>query len=223
MIAVPITAEDFDKALLDIEAANSKADIIELRLDFLREVTETILEELLQKCRKPVIVSFRNKNFGASVETTERMFILKKAIDFNAHFVDLDFDADKEFIRDIALQKGGTAIILSHHNFKGTPVFEDLVKKTNRMDSFCNPDILKIVTFAESEADNDSILALVHTAKSSGKRIIGFCMGQKGIRSRIECIKMGALFTFASLGKGKESALGQLSVEEMRKELEKNV
>jgi 3-dehydroquinate dehydratase type I len=222
MIAVPITAEDFDHALLDIEEANSKADIIELRLDFLQEVTETILEELLEKCQKPVIVTYRNKNFGAAVEATERMFILRKAIDLKAHFVDLDFDEDKEVIADLIYEKGGTAVILSHHDFEKTPSFEELVKLLNLMDSSFAPDIFKIVPLACNDSDNDSILKLVKAAKTSGKKIVGFCMGQKGIRSRIECIKAGALFTFASLGKGKESAQGQISVEEMKKELEKN-
>ncbi|MDP6670245.1 MAG: type I 3-dehydroquinate dehydratase [archaeon] len=222
MIAVPITAENFDSALEDIEVANSKADIIELRLDFLQEVNETILEELLEKCQKPVIVTYRNKNFGAAVEPTERMFILRKAIALNAHFVDLDFDEDKEVIADIIYEKGGTAVILSHHDFEKTPSFEELVKLLDLMDSSFAPDIFKIVTFARNESDNNAILKLVETAKASGKKIIGFCMGQKGISSRIESIKAGAVFTFASLGKGKESAQGQLLVEEMRKELEKN-
>ena len=222
MIAVPITAENFDRALEDIEEANSKADIIELRLDFLEEVNETILEELLEKCQKPVIVTYRNKNHGAVVEPTERMFILKKAIALKAHFVDIDFDEDKEAIADIIYEKGGTAVILSHHDFEKTPPLEELVELLNSMDSSFAPDIFKIVTFACDESDNKEILKLVETAKTSGKKIVGFCMGQKGISSRIECIKAGAVFTFASLGKGKESAQGQISVEEMRKELEKN-
>ncbi len=222
MIAVPITAENFDKALSDIEAANSKADIIELRLDFLQEVNETILEGLLKKCQRPVIVAYRNKNFGAAVEATERMFILRKAIDQNAHFVDLDFEQDKDFLADIISQKSTTAVILSHHDFEKTPSLEELVKLLDLMDSSFAPDIFKIVTFARDESDNNTILDLVKAAKSSGRKIVGFCVGQKGIRSRIECIKMGAVFTFASLGKGKESAQGQFSVEEMRKELEKN-
>ncbi len=221
MIAVPITAETVEAALVDIRKANSKADAIELRLDFLRELNETILKELLQECKKPVIVTFRNKNYGASIECTERMFLLKKAIDFNADYIDLDFDTEKEFINEIAEKKGNTKIILSHHDFNETLPLHSLLQLLQSMLSIEAADVLKIVTYAKDEKDNDTIFALIRAAKAFGKPIIAFCMGPKGRKSRIESIKMGAFLTFASLGRGKESAAGQLTVAEMQEELEK--
>tara|TARA_Y100000310_G_scaffold345136_2_gene462105 strand:- start:651 stop:1319 length:669 start_codon:yes stop_codon:yes gene_type:complete len=220
MIAVPITSETIEDALADIELANKKADVIELRLDFLQDINETILSELLDACKRPVIVTFRQLNHGASIEPTERMFLLHKAIELGAPYIDLDVETDEEFLDDFKDVSETTRIILSHHNFDDTPPLPELLKKMEEMLEKEIADVLKIVTFAREEQDNDTILALVHAAKLTGKPIIAFCMGPKGIKSRIACIKIGALLTFASFNEGKESAAGQLSVEIMREELE---
>jgi 3-dehydroquinate dehydratase type I len=222
MIAVPIVAETVEGAISSIRQANREADVIELRLDFLREVNETILKELLSECKKPTIVAFRNKNHGASVETQERMFLLLKAVEFNADYIDLDFDSELGFLHEIALRRGNTRIILSHHDCSGTPPLDSLLRLLKAMLAVREADVLKIVTFANSESDNGTILGLVHAAKKiAGKPLIAFCMGAKGIKSRIACVKMGSMLTFASLGRGKESAPGQMPVWKAREELEK--
>ena len=221
MIAVPVTAETVQGAIADIRKANEKADAIELRLDFLREANETVLQELLQECKKPAIVTFRDKNFGASLEQTERMFLLHKAVELGADYIDLDLEAGKELLAEFAQSKGSARVILSHHNSDGTPSLPELAQLLERMAALpC--DVLKVVTYANSEADNDTVLALILAAKALNKPVIAFCMGPKGRKSRVECIKLGALLTFASLERGKESAEGQLTVDEMRKELAKN-
>jgi len=221
MIAVSITAETPDAALADIKEANEKADLIELRLDFLEELTESILEELIGACAKPVIATFRQKNYGASVEDTERMFMLVKAVEFGASYIDLDFDSDTDFFQDMAAAKGNAKIILSCHFFDSTPSLQGLLFRARKMLALGNVDVLKVVAFAKTDSDNGTMLGFLKAAAALGKPVIAFCMGPKGIKSRIACIKMGAFLTFASLEKGKEAAPGQLSVDEMRRELKK--
>ena len=215
---MPITAGSPDEALEDIALANEKADVIELRLDFLEDVNEIVLEELLAACRKPVIVAFRKLNFGASVEDTERAFILHKAVRMNVAMVDLDLNADKGFLRGVAAGKTNTGIIVSFHDFEGTPPKEKLLNVLLK-EIDLGADVLKIVTTANSPGDNEIVLGLIGEAKKRKKRIIAFCMGEKGLGSRVECLKRGAFLTFASLSPGKESALGQIPVDELRKML----
>ncbi len=219
MIAVPITAATAEQAIADIKLANEKADAIELRLDFLEEVNETILQELIEQCKKPVIVTYRSQNYGVGAEQTERLFLLQKASEFGASYIDVEFnpDADNGFLSE--LSKGNARIILSYHNFNGTPALPELLRILSTMLSLpC--DAVKIVTFANSEQDNHTVLTLIPAVRKQGKQIVAFCMGPKGRKSRIESIKLGALLSFASLEKGKESAAGQLTIDEMRKELE---
>ena len=218
LVAVPITAGSPEEALKDIAIANEKADVIELRLDFLEHASETVLEELLAACKKPVIVSFRRLNFGASVEDTERVFILHKAVCMNVALVDLDLNTDRGFLRGIAAGKKNTGIIVSFHDFDGTPPKEKLLNVLEKEINL-GADVLKIVTTANSGGDNETVLGLIGEAKKRKKRIIAFCMGEKGIGSRVECLKRGAFLTFASLSAGKGSAPGQIPVDELRKML----
>jgi 3-dehydroquinate dehydratase type I len=78
------------------------------------------------------------------------------------------------------------------------------------------PDIVKIVTFARSWEDNLNILSLISHARKRKQEIVTFCMGEKGKMSRIFSPIIGAAWTYASITRGKASAPGQLTVEEMR-------
>jgi 3-dehydroquinate dehydratase type I len=77
-------------------------------------------------------------------------------------------------------------------------------------------DVLKIVTFARSWEDNLRILSLIPLAKTRRKKMVAFCMGEKGKMSRIFAPCLGAPWTYASLRRERSSAPGQLTVTEMR-------
>jgi len=81
-------------------------------------------------------------------------------------------------------------------------------------------DIVKIVTRAETWADNLRVLELIPKAHNLGIRIIAFCMGPMGRISRVVSHMMGGYLTFASLEQGEESADGQMTVTEMKKIME---
>ena len=214
MIAVPITAAGTEEALADIEKANQKAGIIELRLDFLQSLGK--LEQIVKACAKPVIATFREENFGKDLEPRERMAVLKQAIGFGAAYFDLDVKSDKGFVEEMSENKGGAKMILSSHDFEKTPSTEELGSLLESMANTPGCDIVKIVAFANSEEDNERMLALIPKAKAIGKPIVAFCMGAIGKKSRIDSIKLGAFLSFASLGEGKESAPGQITLDEMR-------
>ena len=50
-----------------------------------------------------------------------------------------------------------------------------------------------------------------------GARLISFAMGHLGFISRVLCPLVGGDFTYASIEKGKESAPGQITVQELTK------
>ena len=216
-ICVPIAAGNVKDCLVDIREANGKADLIELRLDFLERLSEADLKRLLKACKKPVIVTNRKRAEGGKFEgdETKRVAVLEKAARLGADFVAIEFHSEKKLLEKILKAKGKAKVILSYHSFSGTPALEELARLLERM-SALRPAIVKIVTTANSEEDNKTILALVQVAKSKGVKIVAFCMGPLGVISRISSPHLGAEFSFASLRRGKESAPGQLSVEEMR-------
>ena len=102
-------------------------------------------------------------------------------------------------------------MIISHHDFKETPSLEKLESIYNEINKL-SPDFVKIVTTANSINDNFIIFDLL----KSKPNLIAFCMGQKGEISRILAPKFGSAVTYCSLGKGKESASGQITLDEMQ-------
>ncbi len=203
MIAIPIVAPTTNGALKDMRMAKI-ADIIELRLDFIKDINEKNLKKLLSSTTKKVIVTDRKK----------RLNLLKEAIKLKADLIDLDISTGEKIIKKIIQNKKKTKIIVSFHNFKKTNK-KEISKKYNQIKKL-NPDIIKIVTSANSINDNIVIFDLIKRAKKDNKKIIALCMGEKGQISRILSPLFGSMLTFGSLRQGKESAPGQITAEKLK-------
>lgn len=185
--------------------AEKKAELVELRVDYMRKRPDLGL--MLKDRPTPVVVTCRRKaDRGRWFGTEEqRQTILREAIISGAEYVDLEEDIAKSIRR-----YGKTKRIVSYHNFEETPL--ELYDIHRRM-SQCDADIIKIVTMANSPADNVRILELVSSADIP---TVGFCMGELGTISRILCGRAGSPFTYASFSSERELAPGQLSYAEVR-------
>jgi len=210
MICIPITARSAEDTVSEMISASKYADIVELRIDYIPELqnAEACIEESLKRKTKPVIITNRPEREGGKFNGSEqdRLHLLQKAIDLGADYVDVEYDSIKQITR-----RNSSKIIISHHNFKETPhnlskIYDDICQQ--------KPDIVKIVTYANDIIDNIRIFELL---KSAQIPTISFCMGESGYISRILTKKVGGFLTFASLEKGKESAPGQLTVDELSK------
>ena len=210
MICIPITARSAEDTVSEMLSASKYADIVELRIDYIPELqnAETCIEESLKRKTKPVIITNRPEREGGKFNGREqdRLHLLQKAIELGADYVDVEYDSIKQITR-----RNSSKIIISHHNFKETPhnlskIYDDICQQ--------KPDIVKIVTYANDIIDNIRIFELL---KSAQIPTISFCMGESGYISRILTKKFGGFLTFASLEKGKESAPGQLTVDELSK------
>ena len=210
MICIPITARSAEDTVSEMLLASKYADIVELRIDYIPELknAEACIAESLKCKTKPVIITNRPEREGGKFNGSEqdRLHLLQKAIDLGADYVDVEYDSIKQITR-----RNSSKIIISHHNFKETPhnlskIYDDICQQ--------KPDIVKIVTYANDIIDNIRIFELL---KSAQIPTISFCMGESGYISRILTKKVGGFLTFASLEKGKESAPGQLTVDELSK------
>ena len=208
MICIPITARSAEDTVSEMLLASKYADIVELRIDYIPELknAEACIAESLKCKTKPVIITNRPEREGGKFNGSEqdRLRLLQKAIDLGVDYVDVEYDSIKQITR-----RNSSKIIISHHNFKETPhnlskIYDDICQQ--------KPDIVKIVTFANDIIDNIRIFELL---KSAQIPTISFCMGELGYISRILTSKFGGFLTFASLEKGKESAPGQLTEDEL--------
>ena len=127
--------------------------------------------------------------------------------------VDVEFRT-KNLENIVPLVKRRVKCILSFHDLKKTPPLEEMQGIVKRQLK-AGADICKVVTTAKDFEDNLAVLQLI--TEFSGNRIVAFAMGQMGQVSRILSPLVGADFTYASIEKGKESAPGQITVNELIK------
>jgi 3-dehydroquinate dehydratase/shikimate dehydrogenase len=185
--------------------AEKGAELVELRVDFMRKRPD--MGRLLKDRPTPVVVTCRRKaDRGRWFGTEEqRLAILREAIIGGAEYVDLEIDVAGSIRR-----YGKTKRIVSYHNFDETPLeLFDIYQRMAKLD----PDVIKIVTMANSPGDNVRMLEMVGAA---GVPTVGFCMGEMGTISRVLCGRHGSPFTYASFSREREMAPGQLSWAEVR-------
>lgn len=184
--------------------AEKGAELVELRLDWIARAPD--VSRLIKDRPTPVVITCRRpEDKGRWTRTEEqRQALLRTAIVSEVEYVDIEDD-----IADKIPRYGKTKRIISHHNFDETP--EDLEEIHK---SLCekDPDIVKLVTMANSPGDSIRMLKLVANAKVP---TVGFCMGEYGVISRILCGKYGSPFTYATFSRERELAPGQLSFSEM--------
>jgi 3-dehydroquinate dehydratase type I len=220
MICIPIAATTTETAMAQMEKGASLADVLELRIDQIRDVD---LQQLMNGKRsgKRILVTNRHKDEGGGFpgNERERVELLKDAVALGADYVDIELRTEKHLIKELVTQikryYGRTKWIISTHDFSGTPP-EGVLKKRFDACSKTGADIVKICTYAHKLEDNLRVLGLIPYAQNKDRAIIALCMGEKGKISRVMAPLLGASWSYASLEKGAESAPGQLTAEEMR-------
>lgn len=206
MICVSIGRTRHKMMIAEQQALAEKgAELVELRLDWLSRPPD--LTRLLKDRPTPCIVTCRRQNERGRWRGSEegRLALLRTAIVEGVEYVDLEEDVATQIPR-----YGTTQRIISSHDFEETPEnLEEIHARLRRLD----PDIVKLVTMANSPSDVVRMLSLVKEAETP---TIGFCMGEVGVASRILCGKYGAPFTYASFSDERELAPGQISYEQMK-------
>lgn len=155
---------------------------------------------------------------------------LVRAIEAGARYVDVELEAEKQMSKRVrqAAHENGTIFIRSYHDFEGTPSSETLQSIVEKC-VYHGADMVKIATMAHSREDAERVLGLYDWCREEGatpdKRIasmadgamVAFCMGDKGMSSRLECLRHGAPYTYAAINAEEVAAPGQWTTEDMHK------
>ena len=214
-VCVSISSTDIHELLERAQRAEKLfADIIEVRLDRLRD--HHGLSKVVRSVQTPTIATNRAISEKGSFHgsETERLKVLSEAVDEGFHYVDLEITANKLDSAIAHFRKKGARIILSHHDYFRTPNQAMLQSILSQLKEF-KPDICKIVTTAQSSEDNRTILSLLNK-NNQNIPLVSFAMGPIGVWSRIMAPFYGAVFTYASLERGLETAIGQPCITDLR-------
>ena len=134
--------------------------------------------------------------------------VLTKCAAAGFHLVDLELES-AEGLKKSDLQKlrdTGIGLLISHHDFTGT---RDLDSIFNRIEAF-HPDFIKVVPTARALVDNLTLIRFLERMNDHSN-IIGICMGDAGIISRVLGVRAGSAFTFAAATLGEETGPGQIA------------
>jgi 3-dehydroquinate dehydratase I len=214
-ICACLAEQSFKDCINKIKKINTlPIKIIEHRIDFMKNIEK--LEEIYSQTKLPIIATCKiENNFKGNEKDIYNVLI--NAINAGCSFVDIDLNMNEEIREKIILQakKRKIKVIISWHDFKKTPLEKEL-KDILTKEIKAGADICKIVTTSKSENDNNIILSLYDEIKQvnfTNVKLIAFAMGTKGKITRINALKKGCPFMYASINK--KSAPGQIDVKEM--------
>ena len=205
------------------KAATAAREIsfLEFRLDYLdaaalKHPTQTLAplkQFLAEHTAVTAIATCRLTGNGGKFagNAQQALAILTEAAASGFHIVDVELETAEtlpaESLRK--LREAGTGLIVSHHNFDSTGSTDDLEAIARRIAVF-TPDFVKIVPTARTLADNVTLLRFIQKL-SDTTSVIGICMGEAGLISRVLGLRFGAAFTFAAANSGEETAAGQIA------------
>ncbi len=212
-ICVAITGTTPHEMLERAEEAVRENTFIEFRLDYLPKPLAAMskLKDFLSFHREATAIATcrRKVNGGKFVgAAAAELEVLTKAASAGFHIVDVELQT-AEGMKSAdwkKLRASGAAILISYHDFKTT---KDLKKIYARIEPL-HPDFVKIVTTARSLADNVTMMQFLESKREEGN-VVGICMGDHGIISRVLGLRAGSRFTFAAATVGEETAPGQIA------------
>ena len=214
-VCVAITGSSPEEMLSRAADVLKETAFLEFRLDYLSKPAAAmagIKEFLAEHTAATAIATCRCEVNGGKFKgsTTEAVDVLFKAADAGFHMVDLELESIEKLPRETVdkLRATGVALIVSFHDFQGT---RDLDGVLARMTPFA-PEFYKIVPTAKNLSDNLTMMRFLEkTEEQYNSSMVGICMGEAGISSRILGLRSGSAFTFAAATAGEETASGQIS------------
>jgi 3-dehydroquinate dehydratase / shikimate dehydrogenase len=138
--------------------------------------------------------------------------ILGKAAAAGCQLIDVELETASK-CKPEQLQKLRTraALILSFHDFRATKKLEQTLEKMLAYPA----DFYKIVSTATTLSDNVTMIKFL-AREGDRHSLVGMCMGEQGVISRVLGVRAGSVFTFASAVAGEETAPGQITAQDLR-------
>ena len=207
-IVETVTGATTEELRLKRDAAEARADIVELRIDGVQGLD---LPALLADRAAPVIVTCRPVWEGGRFDGTEpdRLRLLRRARALGAEFIDVELRADwRSVLLHTEPPNPRTAtdgLILSFHDHTGVPA--DLETIAAAM-ADAGADVVKIAVTPSTLSDCARLAHIGRSLRTGA--VIG--MGTKGIVTRVAPHLFNACWTYA----GALAELGQVSTLDLR-------
>jgi 3-dehydroquinate dehydratase/shikimate dehydrogenase len=216
-VCVAVTGADASEMMEKAEALVRDNPFLEFRLDYLPKPGLAIpkIKAFMESHPGTVAIATCRRTLAGGRfrgSMASELDILAKASAAGCQLLDVELEtAIKTKPAQVQKLRGRSALILSFHDFRGTKKLDETLQKMLAVQA----DFYKIVSTATTLADNVTMIKFL--AKESDKHsLIGICMGEQGIISRVLGVRAGSVFTFAALSPDDKTAPGQVTAQELR-------
>lgn len=229
-ICIPLTGKNLEETKEQLRLIIPKEpDMLELRADFLSNLSDShyiikVIESILDMTDIPLLFTIRSIREGGepiSLDDLGVMNLLKTVCaETNIYMIDYELESNPKYVKALLAyaKTKNKKVILSYHNFKETPMSEELIGKVLAMEKN-HADHAKIAVMPKNQADVFRLLEVTHKLTSElSIPLTTMSMGEIGKISRALGWIYGSNITFA-VG-AKSSAPGQIEIEQLRKSIE---
>ena len=215
-VCVAVTASEASELIEKSESLIRDNTFLEFRLDYLAKPALALprIKDFVEyhpqiffiaTCRR----ADNGGRFKGSIAA--QLEILSKAAAAGCQLVDIELEsALKCKPQQLQQFRQESALILSFHDFRATKKLEETLAKMVEFPA----DFYKIVSTATTLYDNVVMMKFLEK-HSDQHSLIGLCMGEQGIISRVLGVRAGSVFTFAAVSADEKTAPGQVTAQEL--------
>jgi len=216
-VCLALSGETIDDMLATAESMARDNPFLEFRLDYLKQPLAALpkIHRFLETHQYVTAIGTcrRADNDGKfKGSLASQLEVLTKANAAGCQIIDLELQsALKSKPEAIARLRSRARLILSFHDFRATRSLEETLEKMLKVPA----DFYKVVSTATTLSDNVTMMKFLQT-QSDKHALIGLCMGEQGIISRVLSVRAGSVFTFGAVSADLKTAPGQISAGDLR-------
>jgi 3-dehydroquinate dehydratase / shikimate dehydrogenase len=216
-VCLALTGDEPEEMLETAASIARDNSFLEFRLDYLKQPAAVLfkLRRFLETHQNvTAIATCRRVANGGKYKGSlaSQLEVLSKAAAAGCQMVDVEMpSALKARPEALARLSRRAALIVSFHDFRATRNLEQTLQKMLKF----RADFYKVVTTATTLSDNVTMMKFLQTA-SDKHALIGLCMGEQGIISRVLGVRAGSVFTFGAVSEDRKTAPGQVSAQQLR-------
>ena len=216
-VCLALSGETAEDIVVTAESMARDNPFLEFRLDYLKQPLAALpkIHRFLETHQYVTAIgTCRRADNGGKFKGSlaAQLEVLTRAHAAGCQIVDLELQsASKAKPEAIARLRSRAALILSFHDFRATRNLDETLGKMLKIPA----DFYKVVTTATTLSDNVAMMKFLQ-AQSGKHALIGLCMGEQGIISRVLSVRAGSAFTFAAVSADLKTAPGQVSARDLR-------
>ena len=216
-VCLALSGDTIDDMLASAESMARDNPFLEFRLDYLKQPLAALpkIHRFLETHQYVTAIGTcrRAENGGRfKGSLASQLEVLTKAHAAGCQIVDLEIQSALKAKREaIARLRSRAGLIVSFHDFRATRNLDETLEKMLKVPA----DFYKVVSTATTLSDNVTMMTFLQT-QSDQHALIGLCMGEQGIISRVLSVRAGSVFTFGAVSADLKTAPGQISAGELR-------